>query len=115
MRSSKKGRTAANSKITKAELEQAATGAIFIGEEALDAKLVDEIGYLDDAIAYAAKQAKLSGDPEVTVLRESPPGIFGSMAGKVDGVNLTDVTGEELRQLFDDASAVRLEYRMRVR
>lgn len=111
----KEGRIAADSTITEDELKKAATGAIFIGEEALAAKLVDEIGYLDDAIGHAAKQANLSGEPEVTILREPVPGLFSSMAGKRGGVDLTDVTGQELRQLVDDASAVRLEYRMRVR
>ena len=109
------GRTAADGSITKEELEQAATGAIFIGQEALDAKLVDEIGYLDDAIAHAAKQANISGDPNVTVVRQPVPGLLSSMVSGQEGVNLADVTGEDLRQLVDDATAVKLEYRMRLR
>ncbi|MEM9108644.1 MAG: S49 family peptidase [Planctomycetota bacterium] len=110
-----KGRQAADPSITTEDLEKAATGAIFIGEEAKEAKLVDEIGYLDDAIAYAAKQAKLSGDPAVTIIRQPAPGLFGAMISGGDGVDLTDVTGADLRRLVDDATTVRLEYRMRVR
>lgn len=110
------GRQAADSSITTEELQQAATGAIFIGQEALDAKLVDEIGYLDDAIAHAAKEAKLTGVPGVTVLRKPVPGMLSSMlSGKEGGANLGNVTGEELRELVDDATAVKLEYRMRIR
>lgn len=109
------GRQAANASITTKELKQAATGAIFIGEEALDAKLVDEIGYLDDAIAYAAAQAKLSGEPTVRIIRKPVPGFFGSGVSVKDGVNLGNVTGEDLRELVDDATAVKLEYRMRLR
>ena len=95
--------------------EQAATGAIFVGEEAKAAKLVDEIGYLDDAIAYAHKEAKLSGAPNVTVLRQPVPGLLSSMVSGKEGADLTNVTGDDLRQLVDDATAVRLEYRMRLR
>ena len=109
------GRQAADPSITTEDLKQAATGAIFIGEEAKAAKLVDEIGYLDDAIAHAAQQANLTGDPDVKVIRQPVPGLFGSMASAKDGVNLGNVTGQELRELVDDATAVKLEYRMRLR
>lgn len=109
------GRQAADQSITTEELKAAATGAIFIGEEALDAKLVDEIGYLSDAIAYAAGQAKISGEPGVTVMQQPVPGLLGSLASTEQGVNLGNVTGEELRELMDDATAVKLEYRMRLR
>jgi len=109
------GRTAANSKITADDMKAAATGKVYVGKEALDAKLVDEIGYLDDAIAYAAKQAKLGTDPIVTMIQKSEPGMLGSMLGSNGGVNLADVTGDELRELMDDATAIRLEYRMRIR
>lgn len=109
------GRTAADSSITKQDMKAVSNGEIFIGTEALDAKLVDEIGYLDDAIAYAAKEANLSGKPNVTILRKVVPGLLSSMVGEREGIDMTNVTGEELRELFDDASAVRLEYRMRLR
>lgn len=111
----KSGRQAADATITEEELKQAATGAIFIGQEALDAKLVDEIGYLDDAIEYAANEAKLGSDRTVTVIRQQTPGLFGALASGKEGLDLTDVTGDDLRELVDDATAVRLEYRMRLR
>ncbi|MEM1354186.1 MAG: S49 family peptidase [Planctomycetota bacterium] len=109
------GRTAANSDITEEQLRAAATGGIFIGTEALDAKLVDEIGYLDEAIAYAADQAGLSGEPKVTYLDEATGFPLASLIGQRQGTDLTNVTGEEIRQLVDDATAVRLEYRTRLR
>lgn len=109
------GRQAADPSITAEDLRKAATGAIFIGEEAKAAKLVDEIGYLEDAIAYAHKQAKLTGAPSVT-FRSQPEGFnLGILMGKREGVDLSNVTGDELRQLVDDATAVKLEYRMRLR
>ncbi|MBX2851292.1 MAG: S49 family peptidase [Phycisphaeraceae bacterium] len=109
------GRQAADPSITTEELEQAATGAIFIGKEALDAKLVDKIGYLDDAIAHAHSEAKLSGEPRVSIIRKPVPGLLSSMLSGKEGANLGDITGQELRELVDDATAVRLEYRMRLK
>jgi len=109
------GRIAANSKITKEDMAAAANGGIFIGEEALEAKLVDEIGYLDQAIAYAAKKAGVSGEPNVNYYSESEGFKLSSLVGQENGTNLTNVTGEDLRNLVDEATAVRLEYRTRLR
>lgn len=111
----KDGRTTANPSITEADMKAAATGAVFVGQEALDVKLVDEIGYLDDAIAFAAKRAKISGTPRVYTYFEPTEGLLGSLVTGPDGVDLTNVTGDQLRGLMDDATAVRLEYRMRLR
>lgn len=109
------GRMAANNKITKEDMKAAANGGIFIGEEALDAKLVDEIGYLDQAIAYAANKAGVSGEPRVKYYSESEGFKLSSLVGQDNGTDLTNVTGEELRTLVDEATAVRLEYRTRLR
>ncbi len=109
------GRQAADASITTEQLKQAATGAIFIGQEAKDAKLVDEIGYLGDAITYAAGEAKLSGVPGVTIIRQPIPGMLSSLLSGKQGANLSDITGDDLRELVDDATAVKLEYRMRIR
>ncbi|XAL99654.1 S49 family peptidase [Phycisphaeraceae bacterium D3-23] len=105
------GRTTMDAAITEAEMRAAATGKIFIGEEALTAKLVDEIGYLDDAIAYAAAQAKMKGDPEITVMREPEAFSVLSLLAEREGADFTNLTGEDLHQLIEEATAVRLEYR----
>ncbi|MEM9414156.1 MAG: S49 family peptidase [Planctomycetota bacterium] len=108
------GRTAMDATITEDELRAAAKGKIYIGEEALDANLVDEIGYLDDAIAYAAAQANMTGEPDVTVMREPVPSQLQQFLGMEQGeqgIDLTQLTGEDLHQLIEEATAVRLEYR----
>ena len=107
----KDGRTRMDTAITEQDMRDASTGKIFIGQEALDAKLVDEIGYLDDAIAYAAAQAGMSGEPLVTVLRETSPSPIARVLGERKGVDLSDVSGGELRDIVDEFAAVRLEYR----
>jgi len=110
----KEGRTRMDSSITEEQLREVATGAIFYGEEAKAAGLVDQTGYLDEAIAYAASQAGMSGDPEVTVMREPVPSQLQQMLGlsqREDGLDLGNITSDDLRELLEETTAVRLEYR----
>ena len=60
-------------------------------------------------------RSAISGEPKVTVIRQPVTGLLGSMLSGKEGVDLSNVTGGELRELLDDASAVKLEYRMRIR
>jgi protease-4 len=50
-------------------LDTVATARVFTARQALDAGLVDGIGYLDDAFAEAKKLAGLSGDARLIVYR----------------------------------------------
>ncbi|HET9817925.1 MAG TPA: signal peptide peptidase SppA [Rhodanobacteraceae bacterium] len=45
-----------------ADIDAIAQGRVWTGKQALDRGLVDQLGGLDDAIAYAARQAKLGKD-----------------------------------------------------
>ena len=60
-------------KLTK-PIEQIAGGRVFTGAQALELGLIDQIGGLDDAITFAAKQAGL-GEYEIRVIPE-PKGLF---------------------------------------
>ena len=51
--------------INKNDLATIADGRVFSGEQAQDLNLIDELGNLNDAIAYAAKQGGIEGDPEL--------------------------------------------------
>ncbi|MCP4250476.1 MAG: signal peptide peptidase SppA [bacterium] len=57
------------SKLTK-PLEEMAGGRVFTGKQALELGLVDRLGGLDDAVKFAAAQAKIS-DYEVRVIPEA--------------------------------------------
>ncbi|MDX9817802.1 MAG: signal peptide peptidase SppA [Desulfococcus multivorans] len=57
--------------ITDAALETIATARIFLAEEALALGMIDEIGYLDDALARARTLAGLPSDARVVVYRRS--------------------------------------------
>jgi protease-4 len=54
-----------------AEIDAIAQGRVWTGKQALDRGLVDQMGGLDDAIAYAATQAKLGKDYAVDYIQ--PP------------------------------------------
>ncbi|MFN3167605.1 MAG: S49 family peptidase [Phycisphaeraceae bacterium] len=108
----KEGRTAANKTITAADMEAAATGEVFQGKEALEAKLVDKIGYLDDAIEYARDKAGIKEDDmKVTVLEEPSEGMLSGLFARRRGVDATNLQEGDLQRLADDAMGVRLQYR----
>ncbi len=60
-------------KLPAAEVEKIAEGRVWSGTRARDLKLVDRFGGLEDAIAEAAKQAKLGDKPRVKVMRPPEP------------------------------------------
>jgi protease-4 len=64
-----------------ASLDAAATGEIFTANQALDKKLVDRIGFIEDAVARAAELAKVSTSDVRCVKYERPPGILGGLIG----------------------------------
>ena len=51
--------------IDKNQIDSIADGKIYSGEQALDLNLIDELGNLNDAIAFAAKNAGIDGDPQI--------------------------------------------------
>ncbi len=56
------------------ELKMIADGRVFSGEQAIDAKLVDRIGGLTDAIEYAARKNKLKeGDYSIDYIQRDNP------------------------------------------
>lgn len=57
-------------KLTAENVTAVADGRVFTGEEALQLKLVDRLGNLDDAVAAAARRAGMSGKPSVLYPRK---------------------------------------------
>ncbi len=62
------GRNKAGVKITRDELVKLAGGRVWTGRQAKANGLVDELGTLGDAIAYAKKEAGLAGKKDVELL-----------------------------------------------
>jgi len=57
--------------IDKKALEEIAAGRVYLATEALQLRLVDQIGYLSDALLYAKKLAGLPVDSKVVVYRRT--------------------------------------------
>ncbi len=58
-------RVAASRHLTRAQVEAVAQGRVWSGRQALKVGLVDELGGIESAIRYAARQAKIEGDYHV--------------------------------------------------
>ena len=56
---------ARGSLLTRDAIVELADGRIFSGKQALDSKLLDQLGNLPDAIETAAKLAGIEGKPKV--------------------------------------------------
>ncbi|MBN2712425.1 MAG: signal peptide peptidase SppA [Planctomycetes bacterium] len=57
-------------KLDKADVMKFATGMIFTADEALDKKLIDKIGYFDQAIIEAQKLGGIYGTPRIIVYQK---------------------------------------------
>jgi protease-4 len=96
-------------KLTREEVEGLADGRIFTAEQALDAKLVDRIGYLDDALEAMKSSLRIQ---EARVVTYHRPGAYkatiyaGMPEGSQSGINLMPVDKDGL----DPLAGVRFMY-----
>ena len=68
-------------KLDAAAVDAAATGQIFTAQQALDAGLVDRIGFLEDAVARAVELAKLTPQTTRAVKYSKPRGLLEEVLG----------------------------------
>lgn len=68
-------------KLTQGEVERLADGRVFTGEEAMQLKLVDQLGTLQDAIELAARRGGIRGKPRVVYPRERTAGLLDVLTG----------------------------------
>lgn len=98
-----------------AAVDRVASGKVFSGADALDLKLVDVVGYLDDAIDLAVTQAGLSGKPQVWRF-ERNVGLFESLgrssaqAASRVGLNVSGTNLSIDRAVIDDLLTPRPMY-----
>lgn len=99
--------------LSRDKVEALATGEPYTANEALSLKLVDSIGFLDDAVSEASKLAKLpaSVKPKVTVV--VAPRSIAEVIGLSSHVPAVQqpINGETIRTWLEEASSTRLEYR----
>ncbi len=80
-------------KLPKPNVAEIAQGRVWSGLAAKQVGLVDEIGGLDAAVQYAAKQAKLGDDwklKEYPEARSFEQSLLGRLAGEVRGAVMSD-------------------------
>jgi len=65
-------------------LDQVATGEVFTGLKAKELMLVDETGFIEDAIERAAELAKLKQENYRVVQYKSPPTLADALTGSVE-------------------------------
>lgn len=86
-------------KLPEEQVRAIADGRIFSGEQALQHKLIDRLGTLQDAVSEAGRAGGISGEPEVIkppkkkpllfdMLVEESAGKFGSLLRKEKGFSL---------------------------
>ncbi|MFH1684190.1 MAG: signal peptide peptidase SppA [Candidatus Margulisiibacteriota bacterium] len=74
-------------KLTTEEVSASAQGRIYTGSQALDLKLIDELGGFSDAIDLAKKEAKIVGEPRLLFYHESSL-FFSFGEGMVESLGL---------------------------
>ncbi len=73
-------RVAEGRNISQADVDSIGQGRVWTGADAIKIKLVDELGGLNDAIAYAAKKAKLKNYKLLELPKQKNP--FDEFLGK---------------------------------
>ena len=74
--------------LSVAQVEAVAQGHVFLGQDAIKLKLVDELGGIDQAVARAAKLAKV--DEYYTYSYPGEPGLWDSIMGTMQNGNYLD-------------------------
>jgi protease-4 len=72
-------------KLSESEVRELATGLAFLGTEAKEKGLVDELGNFRDAVKIAARLGKIKGEPKIIEYRK--PTIFEGLRYLLEGKN----------------------------
>jgi len=73
------------------EVEELAQGKIYTGSQALELKLIDQLGGFSAAVDLAKQEAKIIGEPRLIFYRE--PGFFFPFgAGLTESLGLQDLS-----------------------
>ncbi len=82
-----------NRKLPLDNIRQIADGRIFTGRQALDLKLIDEMGGLQDAVLVAGRLAAVEGKPEIVYGTKKKAGVLKYLLE-----NMTSVVAGDLRK-----------------
>jgi len=82
------------------QIDKVADGKIYTGEQALNLKLIDELGTINDAIKMAGKLGGIEGKPEVISLPKKRSRLMDLLNSKIDTNILTSVPTKSRFGLF---------------
>jgi len=92
-------------------LAQATTGRVFLAKQALEMKLIDRIGYIDEAVERAASRAGLLIDDYRVVRYEQSKSLMETMIGlKADRIAGTDSQLTVAAELLRDIASPQMYY-----
>lgn len=95
------------------DVKKLATGEVFTADKAKELKLIDSIGYLEDAIDKAGQLAKLPAGvkPTVTIIRQ-PASLFSLLGVSAPAQSQPrSFTPDDVRDMLSELGTPRLEYR----
>ena len=92
--------------LTAEEVKPLADGGVFSGRQALELKLIDQLGYEDDAIKKAAELGGISGEPRI-VEYNNQPDFFSLLSQSVAGRSLVPSLAELMNTLGHPTLSVR--------
>ena len=101
-------RVADGRKLSVADVEKIAQGRVWLGQDALKNKLVDQLGSLDDAVAKAAKLAKL--DKYHTASYPGQPDMLEQLLSGLEGKSgsyLDEAMRANLGELYEPLMLLR--------
>jgi protease-4 len=102
--------------LDEAQVRVLASGDIYTTQQAVDNKLIDAAGYLDDAIAHARTMAGLSKDVPVTVISPAQSFSLMNLVAKSNTPSAEELlNSENFRKWMAELTTFRMEYRMSVR
>lgn len=101
--------------MTPDEIRLVATGEIYTAERAAEVKLIDDVGFIENAIEEAESLAGLvQGVSQVTIIHETNPfgflGPLGHYNASGSGINLTAVEGDDVRSMMHDLTSPQIMY-----
>jgi protease IV len=95
-------RVAAGRKKSVEDIHKIAQGRVWTGIKGKEIGLVDEIGYLDDAIAAAAKMAKIKDDYRITEYPKFKPDIWKDAISDFMEAQSDETDGEAMGMILTD-------------
>lgn len=91
-------------KLAPEQVRALSDGRVFLGDEAMQLKLIDRIGTLDDAISVAGEAAGLGSDPAVHYPKPRAPGLLEALAGG-------EATAQNILRTITSVDDIRFLYR----